>query len=127
MNFRKAQAVLPAKPVSQPMRELDEGEQLRSVPKFDRAPLDRAFFPNAAVARPHIPAPRQFSLEWTQEKVCFNMAQFVRQTALERASPRGTQALVDSDEIAAGSSRIAEQVFFAAPIDGQWQAAEARK
>lgn len=119
--------MLPAEPVSQPMRELDEGEQLRCIPQLDRAPLHRAFFANTAVARPHIPAPRQFSLEWPHTQVCLDVTQLVRHAALNYTPPRGTQALVDSDEIAAASSRIAEQVFFAAPMNRQWQPAEARE
>ena len=109
------------------MRELDEGEQLPPVPQLDCAHLHRAFFANTAVARPHIPSPRQFSLEWTQTHVCLDVTKLVRHAALEHAPPRGTQALVDSDEIAVGSSRIAEQVVFAAPMNRQWQSAEAWK
>lgn len=126
-NLSIKQSMLSAKPVTQPMRKLNEREQLRSVPQLDRAPLHRAFFANTAVARPHIPSPRELPLQRPHSQVSLNMTQLMRHATLNYAPPRGTQALVDSDEIAARTSRIAEQVFFAAPIDRERQSAEARE
>ena len=119
--------MLSAKPVTHPMRKLNEREQLRSVPQLDRAPLHRAFFANAAIGRPYIPPPCELPLQRPHSQVSLNMTQLMRHATLNYAPPRGTQALVDSDEIAARTSRIAEQVVFAAPMNRQWQPAKARE